>query len=65
MYNKFTIPHARHLKEEQEKLLINRNENRIASLDIENMYSSVKKSTIKKAVNYFTSSLLPKACQTT
>jgi len=65
MCNRFTTPHARHLKEELEKLSINRNENRIASLDIENIYPSVKISTVKKAFNYFTSSLSPKAHQTT
>ena len=56
-YNKHTITQASNLKEKLEKLKIKRDNSTIASLDIENMYPSVRFSIIKKAVTHYTLNL--------
>ena len=53
-YNRFTITQASSLKEELEKLKIDENKVKIASIEVVNMYPSVRLSLIKRAVKYFT-----------
>ena len=52
-YNRFTITQASDLKEKLEKLKIKEDVNTLASLDIENMYTSIRISLIKKAITFY------------
>ena len=58
-YSGWTIQQASDLKQKLETLNISCDKTTIISLDIENMYPSIKYGLVKKAIDYFTSLFTP------
>eukprot|EP00957_Ditylum_brightwellii_P089493 6814718-Ditylum_brightwellii.AAC.1 len=58
-YNRFTIVHSSGLKENLEGLKLTKNDVTLMSLDIKNMYPSIRVKLIKKVLKFYSRSLSP------